>query len=301
MFSTGKGSLRLFNLFGITVFLHWSWFLVGAIELQYRAHNYASFSWNLFEYLALFVIVLMHEFGHSLACRQVGGKSETIVLWPFGGVAFVNPPPRPGAYLWSIAAGPLVNVIIGLLLWPVLRHAQESGWAEDMPDTLHWLTAVFYINAALFIFNMLPIYPLDGGQILRSLLWYVCSAGRSLQIAAAIGFIGIAALVVYAVKSESIWLGFLCYLGAMRCVAAWKSSQLLLKLEKLDRWPGFRCPNCHQSPTKTAGWPCEQCHQPLDPFLTQATCQHCGHTHAATACPFCQCSAPLEAWKMEGF
>ena len=48
-------------------------------------------------YLALFSIVLLHEFGHALACRQVGGKADQIVLWPLGGVAYVAPPPRPGA------------------------------------------------------------------------------------------------------------------------------------------------------------------------------------------------------------
>src|SRR5438477_7968109 len=68
--------------------------------------------WGVLEYLSLFVIVLIHEFGHALACRQVGGVANRIVLWPLGGVAFVNPPRRPGAYLWSIAAGPLVNVAL---------------------------------------------------------------------------------------------------------------------------------------------------------------------------------------------
>ena len=60
-----------------------------------------------------------HEFGHALACRQVGGSANQIILWPLGGVAYVNPPQRPGATLWSIAAGPLVNVA----LLPVLGVA----------------------------------------------------------------------------------------------------------------------------------------------------------------------------------
>ena len=62
------------------------------------------------------LIVLIHEFGHQLACRSVGGQTHDIVLWPLGGVAYVSPPQRPGAQLWSIAAGPLVNVI----LFPIL-------------------------------------------------------------------------------------------------------------------------------------------------------------------------------------
>jgi hypothetical protein len=112
MFTQDKGCIRLFRLAGITVFLHWSWFLVAFLELELRRDKYDSLAWNVAEYLTLFGIVLLHEFGHAMACRQVGGKAERIVLWPMGGVAFVNPPPRPGALLWSIVAGPLVNVLL---------------------------------------------------------------------------------------------------------------------------------------------------------------------------------------------
>ncbi len=81
-----------------------------------RAKSYSSITWNVLEYLALFLIVMLHEFGHALACRQVGGTANQIVLWPLGGVAYVNPPQRPGATLWSIAAGPLVNVAFLVIL-----------------------------------------------------------------------------------------------------------------------------------------------------------------------------------------
>ena len=67
---------------------------------------------NVLEYISLFAIVLTHEFGHQFACRSVGGKTHDIILWPLGGVAYVSPPQRPGAQLWSIAAGPLVNVLL---------------------------------------------------------------------------------------------------------------------------------------------------------------------------------------------
>src|SRR5580693_2280469 len=126
---TGRqGSIRLFRFDGIDVFLHWSWFLVAAFEISNRTRHYSSLAWALLEYLALFLIVLLHEFGHALACRQVGGTANQIVLWPIGGVAYVNPPQRPGATLWSIAAGPLVNVafLVGLWLLGVLN--QSTGF-----------------------------------------------------------------------------------------------------------------------------------------------------------------------------
>ena len=123
-----KGSIHLFRLAGIDVFLHWSWFLVALFEIQSRKRNYGSLLWNVAEYLSLFLIVLLHEFGHSLACRQVGGTANTIVLWPLGGVAYVDPPQRPGATLWSIAAGPLVNVALFPVLYAALMIARMSGW-----------------------------------------------------------------------------------------------------------------------------------------------------------------------------
>src|ERR1700756_2095802 len=128
---TGReGSIRLFGFVGINVFLHWSWFLVAVYEIQSRSGRYSSIAWNILEYLALFLIVLTHEFGHALACRQVGGRADTIMLWPLGGVAFVSPPPRPGAVLWSIAAGPLVNLVLIPIMFPPLLAFFRGQQAE---------------------------------------------------------------------------------------------------------------------------------------------------------------------------
>src|SRR5436190_20091440 len=113
------GTIRLFKFSGIQVYLHFSWFIVATIEYSRRAGVYTSPIWALWEYIALFAIVLLHEFGHALACRQAGGTADQIVLWPLGGIAFVSPPRRPGAMLWSIAAGPLVNVLLVPVLFVV--------------------------------------------------------------------------------------------------------------------------------------------------------------------------------------
>src|SRR5437764_7003139 len=129
-----QGSIRLFRFAGIDLFLHWSWFLVAAFEISGRSRQYSSVTWNVLEYLALFLIVMLHEFGHALACRQVGGRANQIVLWPLGGVAYVDPPPRPGATLWSIAAGPLVNVALLPVLIVLVRLSRSSGCALAAPD-----------------------------------------------------------------------------------------------------------------------------------------------------------------------
>src|SRR3989441_8555477 len=137
MTPTRKGSFHLFRFAGIDLYLHWSWFVIAAFEIQNRARGYSSLTWNVLEYLALFLIVLLHEFGHALACRQVGGQANQIVLWPLGGVAFVAPPPRPGATLWSIAAGPLVNVAVAPVLPLAAASRASPGCGAGMPNAYH--------------------------------------------------------------------------------------------------------------------------------------------------------------------
>lgn len=215
MLPTRQGSIRLFSFRGIEVFLHWSWFLVGAYVLTTRAEQYATPFWNVAEYLALFALVLMHEFGHSLACRSVGGQSDQIVLWPLGGVAYVAPPQRPGAQLWSIAAGPLVNLVLVPVLYGALWWADARGLPDSQPDLVECLFTVNIINAILLIFNLLPIYPLDGGQILRSVLWYAVGPVTSLLVATVIGFGGGLLLAAYGLWAGRIWTlvlaGFLLF------------------------------------------------------------------------------------------
>src|SRR5439155_18040625 len=203
MISIRRGAIHLFRFAGIDLFLHWSWFLVAAFEIGERAQKYSSITWNVLEYLSLFFVVTLHEYGHALACRQVGGTADQIVLWPLGGVAYVDPPPRPGAMLWSIAAGPLVNVVLLPVLSVVGIVNRNLGWAAAMPNAHAWLRAVWFMNLGLLMFNMLPIYPLDGGQILRSLLWFPLGRARSLMAAAIVGLIGAAGLVVLAMWMQS--------------------------------------------------------------------------------------------------
>src|SRR6185369_35322 len=197
MLPTQRGSIRLFRFAGINLYLHWSWFLVAVYEINNRRTDYSSVIWNVLEYLGLFCIILFHEFGHALACRQVGGKADQIVLWPLGGVAYVSPPPRPGATLWSIAAGPLVNVALAPPL-TLLVFLGSSGWAETVPNAYALVRALCFINYGLLIFNLLPIYPLDGGQIVRALLWFGIGRARSLMVITIIGFIGVAGLIEFA-------------------------------------------------------------------------------------------------------
>lgn len=222
---TSNGSFQIFRLFGITVYLHWSWLVYAAWRIYASTNSafqhYRNPVWYAVEFGSIFAIVLMHEFGHSLACRSVGGHADTIMLWPLGGVAFVDPPMRPGAVLWSIFAGPMVNMI--LIPITVFGYALIDRTAPGT-DLAAYAWSITVINAVLLIFNMLPIYPLDGGQILQSLLWFVLGYIRSLKIVSIIGLLGAAGGTIFLLANGVT--GIMLY--------------ILIMFVALQAWNGFR-------------------------------------------------------------
>ena len=291
-----QGSFRLFRFKGINVYLHWSWFLIALIEINARQRAYSSPVWNALEYLALFAIVMIHEFGHALACRQVGGNANQIVLWPLGGVAYVDPPMRPGATLWSIAAGPLVNVALLPILAALTWFSRAQGWDQTMRDLDVFLQAVWWTNVVLLLFNMLPIYPLDGGQILRSFLWFGIGRARSLLVAVIVGFIGMAGMIAVAVWAHSVWFGILAAFILLNCWTGLQQAQALLRIAKLPRRQGLSCPACEASPPIGNYWICPECRRPFDTFETRAICPNCGTRAGGARCLDCGRLNSIDAW-----
>lgn len=232
------GTWPLFTFRGIRVFLHWSWILVAVYHISDGKGLYSNIGWDIAQYVTLFVIVLMHEFGHSFATRQVGGTANQILLWPFGGIAYVQTPPRPWAYLWGIAAGPLVNAV----LWPVLygimwftasRLTETDLYAETptaASDLARFCAVMFVINKWLLIFNLLPIYPMDGGQLLRGLLWLKIGPIKSILIAAWVGLVLGAAVAVYVlVVWKLIWLPIIL---ALMLHQSWMTIQSIRRAQR---------------------------------------------------------------------
>jgi Zn-dependent protease len=290
---TNQGTVRLFEVKGIAVFLHWSWFLVAAYEITGRAETYSSITWNVLEYLALFAIVLLHEFGHAAACRSVGGRANQIVLWPLGGVAYVDPPPRPGAVLWSIAAGPLVNVALVPVLGILWLVTSALGAASDVQALVRDVT---YINAGLLFFNILPIYPLDGGQILGALLWFVIGRARSMMITAGIGLVGVAALGLWALTIQSLWLGLIAFFLASRCLRSFQAARMLSAPRVV-----LTCPGCGSPPTPGAVLACRRCGVTFDLYKSAARspvrCPKCDEEVPALSCPLCRATGPIDGWR----
>lgn len=294
---TRRRCIHLFSFAGIDVFLHWFWFLFAAYEINNRANSYSSLAWNVLEYLALFFIVLLHEYGHALACRQVGGTAKEIMLWPLGGMAYVSPPLRPGATLWSNAAGPLVNVALLLVIAPLgLTLDRTWRWGRTAPNVHSFLLALIGINILLLAFNLLPIYPLDGGQIIRSLLWFAVGRARSLMAAVAVGFAGVAGLFYLALRIRSYWIGILALFILTSCWGGLRQARTLSRLAELPRHEGFTCPACKAAPVVGKFWTCGNCSNRFDTFQTHAICPNCGAHHPLTTCLECYGQNPMDEW-----
>lgn len=225
MIPQNSGSFPLFKLRGIQVSVHWTWF-VALLFLHQNSGLADSLGWFLVTYISLFGIVLLHEFGHAFACRSVGGEAGNIILWPLGGIAFVKPPPRPGALLWSIAAGPLVNVVL-VPVTIALVFAADLVLPQDQFAGLHlYLFIIMKINIALLIFNIMPVYPLDGGQMLHAILWFFMDRSKSLRIAAMIGIVMAVIVGVLALFVLDYWMVLIAIFVGMQ---AWRG----LKIAKI--------------------------------------------------------------------
>lgn len=131
--------------------------------------------------IILFVSVLAHELGHCFAARRMGGRVDQIVLWPLGGLVSINVSHQPQEELVTAAAGPIVNFAIGLLaLLPLALSGHDvrpllNPFAAPPPSDgisiAYCLGMTAWINWLLVLFNLLPANPLDGGRVLRSLVW----------------------------------------------------------------------------------------------------------------------------------
>jgi len=306
-----SGAFRIFSVAGIDVYLHWTWFIVAFIVFRNPIGEYDSPIWNAVEYLSLFGIVLLHEFGHAFACRQVGGRADTIMLWPLGGIAFVSPPPRPGPVLWSIAAGPLVNVLLIPLTWQYLLPALRLEKAGS--DLQQYAQHIAFLNFWLLILNMLPVYPMDGGQILQALLWFLIGRAHSLMVVSIIGMVGGGVFLLLAGFLILVQLGqgqgeiggiFLVLLVLMplfvlgRSVLGFRQALALQRLQHGPRHRDFACPACGESPPAGEFWRCDNCQTRFDTFEHHSECPECGKHFPRTTCITCHKSNPIDTWML---
>jgi Zn-dependent protease/CBS domain-containing protein len=217
-----RDSFTIGRIAGISVGVNWSWLIVFALIAWTLAVSIfpstnpglgdgSYIGMALVAALLFFTSLLLHEYGHALQARRDGMEIEGITLWLFGGVAkFKGMFPSAGAEFRIAIAGPLVSLVLGLLF---LGVPMLLGLPSTVDGVLFWLGS---INVALLVFNLLPALPLDGGRILRSILWYARGEFASAtHIAAGIGrgfgYLFVAAgvaLLVFSSPVTGIWLAF---------------------------------------------------------------------------------------------
>lgn len=184
-------SLRLTRILGTDVKVHFTFFLLLAFlfaKAQMEAGLEAAVSLTLMV-MALFVCVLLHEFGHILMARHFGIRTPDVLLLPIGGVARLERiPEEPRQETLIALAGPAVTLaIIGVLLL-VLRILHDSAtWTAGDFGSPSAVKQLFYMNALLLGFNLIPAFPMDGGRVLRAILASRMNYVRATRIAATIG------------------------------------------------------------------------------------------------------------------
>jgi Zn-dependent protease/CBS domain-containing protein len=178
--------MRLFRLLGIPISVDASWLIILALvtwslakifrerlmpEFYAGVNIPPSYYWimGLIGALAFFVCVVLHELGHAVVARSLGMPIRGITLFLFGGVAELGDEPRSaGVEFLMASAGPAVTVILGIVLGLLAWVGYNAQWAPEVVLVLGYLS---FVNGLVLVFNLIPAFPLDGGRVLRSILW----------------------------------------------------------------------------------------------------------------------------------
>lgn len=247
-----RAQIRLGRIAGIQIGLHYSWFIIAAlITFSLVGHfNQVSPDWRtpiiwsaaLITSLLFFAALLLHELAHSVVAKSKGLRVRAITLFALGGVSQIeSESPDAKSEFWIAFVGPLTSLVIGFAF---LGLARLTGWtagreaATPVQAVVVWLG---YINIALAAFNMIPGYPLDGGRVLRSIIWWITgNQVRSTRAASRVGM-GVAILFILfglyrfflSADIGSLWIALIGWflLDAARSSA----TQLVLTSELHDR------------------------------------------------------------------
>jgi Zn-dependent protease len=215
------------TLFGIPIRIEGSWFAVAAFLIWSLSSRYFPFQYpglppaaywlmGSSAALLLFACIVLHELGHSLVARRHGSRVACVTLFMFGGVSHItDAPARPSVELKVALAGPLVSLAIAA----ACSWGANAVWVPHAGITAQLSGAVLrylaVINIGVAVFNLLPGFPLDGGRVLRAVLWaWTGSRTRSLRLASGLG-VGLGTLLVVLgvwVMTRGAWVGGLWYL-----------------------------------------------------------------------------------------
>ncbi len=211
-------SFKVGRAFGIDIKVHWTFFLLLAFFAYVGFQNSGSLLAALITsvvILALFVCVLLHEFGHSLVAQRLGIEVPDITLLPIGGIARLKTlPEKPADEVKIAIAGPLVNLVLAPIFFVVAWLLGADLLA--LPDLLGGLGSIGqvfaylgYINIALAVFNLLPAFPMDGGRVLRGLLATRLGPVRATDISSSVGQLFAVAFFLFGLLGGQIFLALI--------------------------------------------------------------------------------------------
>jgi Zn-dependent protease len=190
-------------------------FLIGGYAL-YAGTSVRGVIWMVAFFLAVVGCVFLHEMGHAYAARRYGVSVFDILLLPIGGIARLKSlPARPSEEMWVALAGPLVNLFIALALLPALWYWPRHEWLPYLNnyDLGSALVCLSLFNAAVFVFNLIPAFPLDGGRILRAGLCQTMTRLKSTRITSWVSRIIGLSLLAYGIYEGSFFLmGFALFI-----------------------------------------------------------------------------------------
>ena len=200
-----RWSIRLFDVGGTAVRIHLTFFLLLAwiAAIHWSRGGPAEAVSGVAFIVALFVCVVLHEFGHVFAARRYGIRTSDVTLLPIGGVASLERmPEKPSQEIVVALAGPAVNLVIAVVLVIVLGARFDLSQMAQLEQAQSTMTGrIAAANVMLLVFNLIPAFPMDGGRVLRALLAVRMGYTRATRLAASIG------------QGLAVVLGFLGLLG----------------------------------------------------------------------------------------
>lgn len=216
-----KWSFPIARIFGTQLRIHLTFFLLLIwVGFAYWGNGgLSSALLGILFVLALFVCVILHEFGHALTARIYGIKTPDITLLPIGGLARLERMPRdPKQELLVALAGPAVNVVIATLLFLFLQVGSPfQSFSVELNSVRGFMVSLMVVNVWLVLFNLVPAFPMDGGRVLRAILATRLPYARATSVAAVVGqalaFVG--GLLGFIIPSPIlIFIAFFVFLAA---------------------------------------------------------------------------------------
>ncbi len=223
-----RSHLKLGRIAGIEIGLHYSWFIIAfliAFSLASHFHQLQP-GWGepviwfaaIVTSILFFVALLLHELAHSLVAKSRGLRVRAITLFALGGVSQIESEASDAkSEFWIAIVGPLTSLVIGGALIAIAKFTGAVQGAEARSPVAAILLWLGYINVALAVFNMIPGYPLDGGRVLRAIIWWFNKkAQRSTILSAQVGQVVAVLFILYGLfrffvgaNFGGLWLAFI--------------------------------------------------------------------------------------------